>query len=211
MKIIKLTHACLLVEINQKQLLIDPGIYTEDIPELPNLSAVVITHSHADHLNGVWLAELQQAKPEIPFYTVQKVADDYPNLSFEVVSSDQQIKVDDFAIDCWLNDHATIHADIPTLPNMAVMINDNLFYPGDSLYIPSKQVPVLACPASAPWLKISEVINYIQTIKAESVFPTHDVLLSDTGNEIHHRFLADACNAVGSRWHYAIPGEQLEI
>lgn len=211
MKITKLTHACLLIEIDQKQLLIDPGVFTEDIPELPNLSAVIITHLHPDHINDVWLAQLQTNMPDVPLYAAQDVAEAYSQIKFEVITDAQTIQVDSFSVDYWLTKHELVHKSLPQPQNLAIMVNDDLFYPGDSFLKPDKPVKTLACPASAPWLKISEVIDYIHSIKAGLVFPTHDALLSDAGNSVYHRMMKKACEDAGSRWHYAIPGEQIEI
>lgn len=210
MKITKLTHACLIIEEDQKQLLIDPGVFTKDIPELENLSGIVITHVHPDHINDIWIKELQETQPSVPIYTIQQVADAFPDIKFEVIDQEQAISVDSFSIDFWPNDHAIIHPNLPRFKNLSVMVNNDLFYPGDSFYVPNKPVQTLACPASAPWLKISEVIDYIQAIKANRVFPTHDAILSEVGNGIHHRLMKSACENAHSDWIYAIPGEQIE-
>jgi hypothetical protein len=58
-------------------------------------------------------------------------------------------------------EHAVIHPDIPVIDNVAYLLNDGaLLHPGGSLYVPEEPVDVLALPAGAPWLKISEAIDY---------------------------------------------------
>lgn len=54
MKITKFNQSCLLVETNNKRLLIDPGNirYTEDLlDEWKNIDYIFITHRHGDHCN----------------------------------------------------------------------------------------------------------------------------------------------------------------
>jgi hypothetical protein len=48
---------------------------------------------------------------------------------------------------------------------------------------------VLAVPAAAPWLKLSEPIDYLRAVRPKVAVPVHDLLLSDAGRSIHYRQL----------------------
>lgn len=212
MKVTKLTHACLLVEEDTKNLLIDPGIFTKDLPKnIKNLSAIIITHAHPDHIDAKTLEEIQKSNPATPIYAPAQVADSYSSIKFQVIERSQTIKVDSFSIDCYLIDHAIIFPNLPVLENVAIMVNDNLFYPGDSFYMPEKSVATLACPASAPWLKISEVTNYIDKVKPTTVFPTHDGILSEAGKSVHYRMIAEACDNANAEWTPLQPKVSIDI
>jgi hypothetical protein len=64
------------------------------------------------------------------------------------------------------------------------MVNDLLYYPGDSFVLPEKPVDTLALPASAPWMKLSEAADFMTDIHPRLAFPTHDAILSDAGKNI---------------------------
>lgn len=211
MKVTKLTHACLLIEEDTKHLLVDPGIFTKDLPEIKNLSAVIITHTHPDHIDEKVLEEIQKINPSTPIYAPGQVLASYPSIKFQEIRENQTINVDSFSIDCILTDHAIVHPDMPIFQNLAVIINDNLYYPGDSFHIPSKHVATLACPAAAPWLKISEVIDYIQAIKPTTVFPTHDGILSEEGKSVHYRLIGTACANNEAEWVALQPQKSIDI
>lgn len=212
MKVTKLSHACLLIEEDAKHLLIDPGIFTKDLPKnIKNLSAIIITHTHPDHIDSKALEEIQKTNPASPIYAPQEVANNHQSIKFQVIEKNQTINVDSFSIDCYLTDHAIILPDLPIFENLAVIINNNLFHPGDSFYIPEKPVATLACPASAPWLKISEVSSYIKAIKPTTVLPIHDAILSEEGKSVHYRMIAETCSETEAEWVPLKPTESIDI
>jgi hypothetical protein len=74
--------------------------------------------------------------------------------------------------------HAIIHPDLPDLVNQGYLLNDRLFHPGDQLTTPEKSIEILAVPIGAPWLKSSEVIDYLREIRPTIAFPIHDATLA---------------------------------
>jgi len=107
--------------------------------------------------------------------------------------------------------HATIHRSIPIVDNVGVFVNETLYYPGDSFTVPSGDVPVLAVPASAPWLKIGEVMDYLDTVKPRHAFPTHECVNSDAGNAMANARITSVVEAHGGRVTVLQPGEELEL
>jgi hypothetical protein len=75
--------------------------------------------------------------------------------------------------------HATIHPTLPDIQNTAYFIGDRLFYPGDAFAEPGRPVDVLALPIAAPWLKVSEPIDYAIKLKPKVTFPVHEGVLSE--------------------------------
>ena len=49
MKIIKHNHALLELVLDSGTVLIDPGMYQEQLPDFQNVIAVCLTHVHDDH------------------------------------------------------------------------------------------------------------------------------------------------------------------
>lgn len=212
MKITKYEHSCLDIEIDGKRLLIDPGILAKSIPNYENISAVIVTHVHSDHLDAEKLQEIHSINPEAPIFTVQAVADELAsNLPLETVSADQKKEIGPFKLIFAGGQHATIHSSYPPTDNIGVTVNDKLYYSGDSLSLPSAPVDTLAVPVAAPWLKSSEAMDFIIALKPQRVFPVHDALLSEFGMIVNGTRLKDASESVGAEYVYLKPGQSLTI
>ena len=63
MRITHLGHACLLVEMADRRILIDPGAFAGDLSGVRDLDAVVVTHQHPDHLDVDRFPGLVDANP----------------------------------------------------------------------------------------------------------------------------------------------------
>jgi L-ascorbate metabolism protein UlaG (beta-lactamase superfamily) len=79
--------------------------------------------------------------------------------------------------------HAVIHPEIPLINNISYLVGDSdhqarLMHPGDSLFIPGEPVDVLALPAAAPWLKISEAVEYLRAVHPLHAIPIHHGILN---------------------------------
>ena len=68
MRITHLGHACLLVELADHRILIDPGAFAGDFLGLRDLDAILVTHQHPDHLDTVRLPELARANDGVPIW-----------------------------------------------------------------------------------------------------------------------------------------------
>jgi hypothetical protein len=89
---------------------------------------------------------------------------------------------------------------VPVIDNVGVMINETLYYPGDSFVLPGQPVQILALPIGAPWLKISESIDFLVAIKPKMVFPTHDAVLSAIGKSISDARLSATAREIGAEY-----------
>ncbi len=179
MKITKYEHACLVVEEAGEQLIIDAGELSDSFVVPENPVAVVITHVHGDHFDQAKIESILAKNPSAKIFTVEEVAKELPEAI--VVSDGQQETVGPFTIKFSGKDHAIIHKDAPHFQNIAVLVNQKLFYPGDSFTLPGQPVDVLAVPTSGPWLKTAESIDYMLAAKPQQAFNTHDGHLSNNG------------------------------
>jgi hypothetical protein len=107
--------------------------------------------------------------------------------------------------------HAVIHPSIPVIENRGVLINDKFYYPGDSFTLPDRPVELLAVPTSAPWLKISEVMDFVTTVKHKHSMATHNALHSEFGNALSNGRVKAITEAQGGEFHYLLPGESIAI
>lgn len=180
MKISKYGHACLLIEEGKAKILIDPGAFSAGFEGLTGVQAVLITHQHADHLSTEHLAGLKAKNPEMKVYGDEGTVGvlDGGDLPVEAVHAGEEFEVAGVTVKVVGTDHATIHPTIPGIPNVGYMIARKFFYPGDNFTQPGEPVDVLALPAGAPWLKISEAIDYMMAVHPEVAIPVHDAVLA---------------------------------
>ncbi len=181
MKLTKFEHACFVVEDNGRKVVVDPGAYTTDFVVPDNVSAIVITHNHADHLNKDLLVEIIAKNPEAIIVGHQETVGDLHDHKLQTVTANEGIDIDGFKLEFYGGKHATIDPAIPIIANLGIMINGKLYYPGDSFTLPERPVEILALPVAAPWMKLSEAVSFLKQVKPQLAFPTHDAILSDAG------------------------------
>ncbi len=107
--------------------------------------------------------------------------------------------------------HALVHDNLPQTQNIGVMVNDNLYYPGDSFTKPGAKVTTLALPVGAPWLKTGESIDFLSSVKPALCFPTHDAILSEKGNSASDAWLGQWCEQNNIRFKRLAPTEAITI
>jgi L-ascorbate metabolism protein UlaG (beta-lactamase superfamily) len=211
MNITKREHACLVVEQSGATLVIDPGYFTAPFTE-PDLVAIVVTHEHPDHITRDNLDQLLAgARGPVELFAPAGVAAAHPDYHWQVVDGGDVRAAGPFALVFSGGHHATIHRSIPIVDNVGVFINETLYYPGDSFTVPEGDVPVLAVPSSAPWLKIGEVMDYLDAVKPRHAFPTHERVNSDSGNVMANARITSVVESHGGRVTVLAPGETLEL
>ena len=191
MRLTKLGHSCLLVEEGGARLLLDPGTLSQGFEELEGLTAVLFTHQHADHLDQRRLRGLLDRNPGARVICDPGSAEPLgqAGVEVEVVADGQELDAGGVGVRVAGRDHAVIHPDIPVVPNVGYLIGGRLFHPGDAFTQPGQPVEVLAVPAGAPWLKLSEPIDYLRAVRPRVAVPVHDQVLSAAGRSIHYRQL----------------------
>jgi len=203
MEIRKFRHACLELTKDNKSLIIDPGGWSTDFEPNDKIIGVVITHEHGDHFEKAQLQKILKKNPEVCIYAhVDIIAqlDDFAGTKRSVAAGETVI-VGPFSLRFTGGTHATIHPDYPVCANLGVIVDDGkLYYPGDSYALPNCDIDMLAVPASAPWMKMSEAMDFITAVKPKSCFPTHDVLLSPEGNELTKAWLTKAADLVNAKF-----------
>lgn len=210
MKITKHEHAFLELELNGSVVLVDPGSYTPSLPEIANVVAICLTHIHDDHSYPDHIKSLLKQSPEALLFGPPEVATKLAGLPVQPVYHGDHYEVQGFEIDFFGYLHQEIHSSIAVIQNVGVMINRSLYYPGDSYTVPDSPVEVLACPASAPWLKISDVMDFLAAVGAKTVFPTHNALLSNHGHDLYNARIKQVTEENGGSFEYLKVGQSLE-
>src|SRR5664279_652212 len=191
----KYLHACFTVEKDNLLLVVDPGGFSTDFIAPDSVVAVVITHEHADHFDHEQLAAIMDKNPDAIIIGNASITSKIEVFQTRTVGTGDHLAVGLFELDFNGGQHALIHETIPRITNLGVMINELIYYPGDSFVLPDEPVDTLAVPAGAPWMKSGEAMDFLATIKPRFAFPTHDSLLSDNGNAIADRLLGGIATA----------------
>jgi L-ascorbate metabolism protein UlaG (beta-lactamase superfamily) len=66
---------------------------------------------------------------------------------------------------------------------------DELEIAGVGVRVVGQPVEVLAVPAGAPWLKVSESVDYLREVRPKVAVPVHEQVLSAIGTSLHYRQL----------------------
>ncbi len=195
MKLTKFEHSCFTVEKDGEVLVVDPGNFTSNFVVPSNVVAVVVTHEHQDHFEMEKLRAIVAANPTAKIYAHEDITKQMEDLPAVAVHAGETVQAGNFTLEFSGGRHATIHPSLPVVANLAVMIDGRIYHPGDALTLPERPVEILILPVSAPWLKISEAIDFLNTIQPTWAFPAHDEILSDIGKSLHDRVITMLMNS----------------
>ena len=187
MRITKLGHSCVRIEHDGHTLVIDPGMFTQ--PEaVDGVDAVLITHEHPDHYQPAHLT-----RTDAPVLTIdavaRRIADDAPDISERVtlVAPGESFEAAGLPVRAVGELHAVIHPDLPRFHNSGYVVTvgeQRLFHPGDALTPPDEPVDVLCVVVSAPWIKVSEAVDFARLVGAPRNLAIHDRIYSEAGLNI---------------------------
>lgn len=200
MKLTKYEHACFTVEKDDQILVVDPGGFTTDFIAPENVVGVVITHEHPDHFDYEQIVAIMDKNPDAIIVGHEDIMKQIEVFTTRNVTAGDTITISPFKLEFFGGQHAVIHPSYPLVANLGVLIEELLYYPGDSFTLPNKPVDTLALPVGAPWLKLNEVIDFATAIKPRLAFPTHDAVLSDIGKSLPDRMVPDAIKSDGGTY-----------
>jgi L-ascorbate metabolism protein UlaG (beta-lactamase superfamily) len=195
MKITKFTHACVRLEHDGGVLVVDPGVWSEP-SALAGADAVLVTHEHADHIDVLRLAGLG-----VPVYAPADAQID--GVPVRGVTAGETFEAGGFRIAAVGGRHAYVHGEQPDCANLGYVVDDSIYHPGDSLYVPRARIETLFVPVHASWLKTTEAIEFVHAVRARRAYPIHDGQINERGLSGTNRWLSQET----SGYRYLAPGE----
>jgi L-ascorbate metabolism protein UlaG (beta-lactamase superfamily) len=180
MKVTKFSHACVRIEHDGAVVVIDPGVWSESEVALDGVDAVLITHEHQDHVDADRLAEALAKRPQATVFAppavVSRFGAQWAGLATEVEAG-QAFQAAGLRVRAYGGWHAVILPELPRVPNNGYLIEEKLYHPGDSFDVPQDaEVETLFVPVAAPWLKLSESLDFVRAVRPSRAFALHDVL-----------------------------------
>lgn len=185
MQLTKYTHSCVRLDDGDRTLVLDPGVFSETATALDGAQAVLITHEHVDHIDAPALLAAARSNAALRVWAPAAVVPALAELGDRVtaVGADESFEAAGFSIRTFGGLHALIHPLVGTLvANVAYLVDDAVYHPGDSFMVPPAPVATLLVPIHAPWSKIGEVIDFVAAVRARQAFQIHDALLNDRGS-----------------------------
>ncbi len=180
MKIKKYPQSCLMIETNNKKILVDAGsLKYQDkfLDKWKNADIILITHKHSDHIKSDVLKNIN-----IPIYSTEEVQNTYPEIKVNIVKENDMLNFDDVKIEVV----KAVHGYNPLLKNGG-QVFENVGYIVDDgehrLYITSDticfnndyKVDIVALPITAHGLTMSsfEASLFAKELGANLVLPIH--------------------------------------
>jgi L-ascorbate metabolism protein UlaG (beta-lactamase superfamily) len=179
MKIKKLGHCCLVIDINGTRILTDPGSFSTGQDEEKNISAVLITHEHQDHLHIDSIKAILKNNPDVIIITntaVGKILES-EGIKYTKVENEESYNLNGIKINGFGTIHAEIYGDYGRVQNTGYTVNE-FCIPGDAFEMPHEKVEILALPVAGPWMRVKDAIDYAKALKPRVVFPVHDAILA---------------------------------
>jgi L-ascorbate metabolism protein UlaG (beta-lactamase superfamily) len=193
-------HSCLLASFkdaggDETTVLFDPGNFSHGFEGITGLSAILITHQHPDHADVERLPALLEANPQAALYCDPMTAAQLGG-AWTAVNAGDTFTVGHLNVRGVGGKHAVIHPEIPIIDNISYLVGDDghparLMHPGDALFTPGEPVEVLATPAAAPWMKVSEAVDYLRAVAPTHAVPIHQAVVAKEARGIYYGRLSE--------------------
>ena len=193
MRIRKFLHSCVLIEKGDDRILFDPGKFSfveggARADDFTNLKAVIITHSHPDHMDDEAIKVIMENNTGAVLMGNSGIVG--AEFAKELKANGRKVelfeegmrRIGEFKIDAYEARHEKIvAAKIP--PNTAYIVDDTLLNPGDSYAYSLDSLrgkfDVLALPVMAPWCTEIDAAGFAARMNAKRVLPIHDGYVKD--------------------------------
>lgn len=180
MKITKYPQSCLMVETNNKKILVDAGgLKYQDkfLDDWKTADTVLITHKHGDHIKPDVLKTIN-----VPIYSTMEVQNIYPEIKFNIVKENDVLTFDNIKVEVVKAIHGynpNLKDGKEVLENVGYIIDDGmcrLYITSDTICFKNDyKVDVVALPVTAHGLTMSsyEASLFAKELGVRLVLPIH--------------------------------------
>lgn len=194
-------------------MVIDPGAFSDVAAALAGAAGVLVTHEHADHLDVA--AVVDAARGGVPVHGPAPVVEALlaagaPLGALHVVAAGDRFEVGGRDVQVLGHWHELIHADVPRFVNVGYLVDEVVLHPGDA-YVERGDggaVDALLVPISAPWLRLSDVIDWVRRVRPHTIVAIHDALASDAGRTLTGSLIERLCDTPVT---WLAAGESIEL
>ncbi len=220
MRVTKYIHSCLLVEDGDDKILFDPGKFSfvEGLvkpDDFRDLSAVILTHRHPDHVDDEALGKIVANNPKATVLTNAEIESQLSphGISADVFETGRRT-IGRFDLEAVGAEHAPIlNAETPR--NIAYVVGGRLLHPGDSFdhsLDAYRAIELFALPIMAPWTTELEVAEFAHRISPRQVVPIHDGYAKEFFLKQRYENFQKYFAELGIKFHpLGRPGESIEV
>ena len=159
---------------------IDPGIFTNPAI-MEGAEHVLLTHSHPDHCNLDIIHNL-------PVYGPKEAIEQLTDCDTHEVYPGDELELGEHHIRVVGGYHAVVHPSLNRPTNLGYLIDGRILHPGDEFPDVAmhslNDIEILFLPVAAPWLKVSETVEFAHSILPRLSLPIHDAILSAEGKAL---------------------------
>lgn len=169
MKITKYLHSCLLIEEQNKTILIDPGSYSTpilDLATISNLDYLLFTHEHPDHFDIPFTKQLVEKFPDVKIVTNPSIVAILEKDRIQAASTGDNI------VALEVLSHEKLWDKEPP-QNAVFTIFGKLTHPGDCMQF-TTTAEILALPLQAPWGSTNQAVIKALEVQPKVIIPIHD-------------------------------------
>lgn len=219
MRVSKYIHSCLLFEHEGEKLLFDPGGFSfrdgQVTPDVfADVSTVVITHDHPDHLDITALKQIV-ARSGAMVVGNGEVATKVGQEGIEAAILEEGTRqIGAFTLQATPADHEPILSK-ETPRNTAFLVNSLVLNPGDSFGSPLLAfagVDVLVLPVMAPFLTEPTAFDFARRMRPRQIIPVHDGYAKGFFRRLRYETYGSFFNEIGIQLHpLSEPGAGIDL